>query len=168
MNYRQQLIFIIFTICLTISSEEVFSQAQISNGSGVIFINKNTAEDSSLEGKRGGFFGTHSLGDSIQFAFDKFLKYYVEYESSGGAYATEKKVINKGEIYKSILELDKFYKKAVKKEEIPRADAVNRYFTVLSNAIAIRYYDTSNFENILKVTKDIGLKEQYFLNLEVR
>ncbi len=153
---------------LLISSSALYSQAQVSDGGGVIYINKNTAGEPTLDGKRGGYFGSHPLGDSIQVMYDKFLKMYVEYQSTGGAYASEKKIIHKEEIYNSIGNFDKYFKKMVRKDEISQSEAVRRYYLILSSAISIRYYDTSEFENILKATRDIEQKEKYFNNLTIR
>lgn len=157
---------VIFSILLSI---QVYSQAQLSTNSGIMYINKNQTSGSSLDGKRGGYFGQHYLGDTITMAYDKFLKYYVKYESTGGAYASEKKVIYKTPIYNAVQKIDKEMKKLVKTHAISREDGKNRLGAVLNSAIEIRFYDTSQFESILdQHMKDTERIERYFNALVIQ
>lgn len=150
-------------------STTTFGQAQASLEGGVMYINKNQKESGSLKGKRGGFYGQHILGDTITMAYDKFLKHYVYYESTGGAYASEKKIIAKRSIYNSVLKLDKHIKKLVRIKEITREEGKSRIGAVLSKAITIRFYETSQFENILsKNMKDLNKVENYYKNLVIQ
>jgi len=144
------------------------SQAIVSNDGGVFYINKNQKSNTNLNGKRGGFHGKHHLGDTVGLAFDKFLKYYVKYESTGGAYAAEKKVIYKENIYNSVIKLDKYFKKEIRANKIPKEEAKERLGIVLNTAIAIRFYDTTDFERMLSVTKDLERKEYFFNNIKYR
>ncbi len=159
--------FLIVTILSLASYSQAEAQAILSNDGGVIYINKNQSASSELEGKRGGYFGSHALGDTIQLVYDKFLKLYVKYESEGGAYATEKKVIYKEEIYKSVTKLNKHLTKLAKKGDIPESEAKTRLGNVINSAINIRFYETSGFEDMLKVTRDLELQEKYFNQIRI-
>lgn len=138
----------------------------ISSNGGVIYMNKNTATASALEGKRGGFFGSHPLGDTIRSAYDSFLKLYIKYESEGGAYATEKKIIYKEEIHDSVAKLDKYFKKQFKKKEISKEEAKKRMGAILNAAIKVRFYDTSELEGFLATANNIERQEFLFNNIK--
>lgn len=159
-------ILIVTILCLATFSQAK-GQAMVSNDGGVIYINKNQSISDDLEGKRGGYFGSHALGDTIQLVYDKFLKLYVKYESEGGAYATEKKVIYKEEIYKSVTKLNKHITKLAKKGEIPEKEAKTRLGNIINSAINIRFYETTGFEDLLKVTRDLELQEKYFNQIKI-
>ncbi len=129
------------------------AQAVMNNAGGMIYINKNESSSTELEGKRGGYFGSHPLGEEIQKKYDQFLKLYVKYETTSGAYATEQKVIFKKEIYNSVNKLDRYYKKAIRKNDIPLDSMINDYSHVLDVANQIRFYNTQNFELLVGTAK---------------
>ncbi len=158
---------ILVIVGVLLLSWESSSQAMISTNGGVIYVNKNMGENESLEGRRGGLFGTHHLGDSIGNIYDKFLKLYVEYKSEGGAYATEKKIVYKRPIFDFVEDLDKLMKKQVRKGDITNNEARRRLGKVLQTANTIRFYDTTNLENLLKMNSDIKRKEELFSLIKI-
>ena len=129
------------------------AQAVLSNSGGMIYINKNESPEDALEGKRGGYFGTHPLGEDIQKKYDRFLKLYVKYETTGGAYATEKQVIFKKDIYNSINKLDRFYKKSLRKNTMSIESIVEDYEHILDVANQVRFYDTKQLEMLVSTAK---------------
>lgn len=154
---------LLLLVSLVISS---YSQAILNDGSGMIYLNKNQGVSTELDGKRGGYFGSHYLGEEVQNKFDQFLKLYVSYESSGGAYATEKKVIVKKDIYNSVQKLDKYFKKALRKDELSESDAKERFGHVLDVANAIRFYDTTQFELLVSTAKNPEQIEKYYKSIK--
>ena len=150
------------SLLFLLTSQFVNGQAMLSDGGGMIFINKNIAQEESLEGKRGAYFGTHPLGDEIQLKYDNFQKRYIKYESSGGAYATEKRVIYKRPIYSSINKIDKYFKKAHKKKSMNLDEIVKRYSHVLDVANEIRFYNTTQFEALMSTAKSEEQMIQYY------
>lgn len=152
-------VLLVFTLC-------GYSQAILNDGSGMIYLNKNQGVSTELDGKRGGYFGSHYLGEEVQNKFDQFLKLYVSYESSGGAYATEKKVIAKKDIYNSVQKLDKYFKKVVRKDELSEIDAKERFGHVLDVANAIRFYDTTQFELLVSTAKNPEQIEKYYKSIK--
>ncbi|MEP2772871.1 MAG: hypothetical protein ABJH05_12030 [Fulvivirga sp.] len=157
---------LIITAIVVLASTISYSQAIINDGSGMIYLNKNESSAEDLDGKRGGYFGNHHLGDDVQKKFDRFLQLYVGYESSGGAYATEKKVIAKKDIYNSVQKLDKYFKKTVRKDEVELEDARKRMSHVLEVANAIRFYDTTQFELLVSTAKSIEQIEKYYKSIK--
>jgi len=155
-----------FTVLIVFISITSYSQAILNDGSGMIYLNKNQGSAEQLEGKRGGYFGSHPLGENIQNKFDTFLKLYVEYQSSGGAYATEKKLIAKKDIYNSIQKLDKFFKKSVRKGDLAESEAIMRFSHVLDVANAIRFYDTTQFELLVSTAKTVEQIEKYYKSIK--
>jgi len=144
------------------------SQANITNDGGVIYLDKNQASNQSLDGKRGGYYGSHFLGDSIRMAMDKFQKLYVKYESTGGAYAAEKKIIFKESLYSTVLEIEKQIKKEVKGKIISSEDGKMRLGKVLNTVNTIRYYNTSELETMLALSETIESKEKILSNVRIR
>ncbi|MEQ8241917.1 hypothetical protein [Fulvivirga sp.] len=147
-------------------SFNVNAQAMLSNDAGMIFLNKNESPANALEGKRGGFYGNHPLGEAIQNKYDKFLKLYVKYESSGGAYATEKQIIFKRDIYNSINKLDRYYKKALKKNTIPIESIVEDYEHILDVANQVRFYDTNQLEMLISTAKSEEQIIKYYKSIK--
>lgn len=142
------------------------AQAVLSNDGGMIYINKNESPDQTLEGKRGGFFGSHPLGEDIQKKYDRFLKLYVKYESSGGAYATEKQIIYKRDIYNSVNKLDRYYKKALKKSTMPIETIVDEYEHILDVANQVRFYDTKQLEMLISTAKSEEQIIKYYKSIK--
>ena len=157
-----------FSILLLTLSIVGHSQAIFSDNSGMIFLNKNTSKNESLEGRRGGYFGTHSLGGDIQKKYDQFLKLYVKYEQSGGAYATEEKIIFKKEIYKSVNRLNSYYKKSLKKGTIELPQIVNEYSHILDVVNEIRFFETKELELFLSTAKDESQIIFYFNSIKFK
>ncbi len=142
------------------------SQAMLSNDGGMIFINKNVSPSDELEGKRGGYFGTHQLGEDIQKKYDRFLKLYVKYESTGGAYATEKQIIFKKDIYNSVNKLDRYYKKALKKNLLDVEVIREEYGHILDVANEVRFYDTKQLEMLINTAKSEDQIIKYYKSIK--
>jgi hypothetical protein len=155
--------------CLSLlASFSLFGQANVSMDGGVVFFNKNVSEEASLDGKRGGYFKSHIFGDSISYSLDRFYKLYVKYESVGGAYPTETKIIYKQEIYKAVSDIEKVLVKMHKKGEILEEEGESRLSSVLNKAILVRFGDTSDFEFTLSSAKDALKKEIIFNVLTIK
>jgi hypothetical protein len=138
----------------------------ISDSDGIIFLNKN-ANTTTLDGKRGAYFGTHYFGDDVAQKYSKFMSYYVSYEKDKGAYATEKMVIAKKPIYNSVKDLDKYFKKEAKKNRIPTDEAKERFEKVLDTAIKVRFYRTYDFEALLKSAESEEEMEEIFNKVRI-
>ena len=141
-------------------------QAMLSDNNGIIFLNKNTA-NTTLEGKRGAYFGSHYFGDDIAQKYSKFMSYYISYEEQKAAYATEKMVIAKQPIYNAVKDLDKYFKKEAKKNKIPIEEAKERFEKVLDTAIKIRFYRTTEFEALLNTAESDEEREEIFNKVRI-
>lgn len=142
-------------------------QAMLSDANGIIFLNKNTV-NTSLEGKRGAYFGEHDFGDDVTIRYSKFMSYYVSYEQQKAAYATEKMVVAKKPIYNAVKDLDKYFRKEVRKNNIPMEEAKERFETILDTAIKVRFYQTDQFESLLKSADSDEDLEQIFNKVKIQ
>lgn len=141
------------------------AQAIMSQSGGMIYLDKNEDESGTLPGKRGGYFGEHPFGYGITKSFDAFMHYYVSYVTESGAYATEKKVIDKPDIYNAVMNIDKELKKQARKGEIPQSQAADRLEKVLTIAVKVRMMETTQLENVLDNAKTPEQMEDIFNNI---
>ena len=141
-------------------------QAVLSNDGGMIYINKNVSPEDALDGKRGGYFGSHPLGEDIQEKYDRFLKLYIKYESTGGAYATEKQIIFKKDIYNSVNKLDRYYKKALRKENMSVDSIIEEYGHILDVANQVRFYNTQQLEMLISTAKSEDQIIKYYTSIK--
>lgn len=66
----------------------------------------------------------------------------------------DKTIVRKPTIYYSVLKLSKYYKKAIKKGNLDKKEATERYKVVLDRAFSIFDQNTTDFEVYLKSLKN--------------
>lgn len=103
-------------------------------------------------------YSSHELGDLIARKLQAVENtYLLRYETKVGLNNSEIEV-QKPDILESVEKMDKYYKKAVKKQLLSKDDAVSRLSKYLDIAYFVFYEDSADFESALskaKKTEDI-------------
>jgi hypothetical protein len=156
-------------LAITLLTISLYANAQaVANvGGGMTYLYKNEASEKNYN-KVGSYTRNHKLGDNITTLMDKFESEYVYYEESGGAYSVEEKKFIKPNIYLAVQRLDKYYVKAVRKDKISQEEANAIMAKVLSLAIKLKNYQTSEVEIDLEGEKDEEKITEYFMNIKFR
>lgn len=142
-------IFVLFFI-----SNKAISQATMNESGGIILLYKNDGESPEGKLERGSYNDSHQLGDSISSLLNEVEKSYIYYSEETGAYSTKEKKIEKNGIYYPLQKVIKHYDKQLKKDKINEAKAYSDLVVILNNGIALKNYQTDQFELLLKNTKN--------------
>lgn len=133
-------------------------------GDGVVYL-KPLGSESPAGLKRGSYVGPHLLGDTITQLLNAFEREYVYYKKTSGAYPVEEMVINKRHIYKTVHQLDDYFKDGIQKGEVTITEAYSRYKKILEIGLRLKEFETTQLEKDLKKIKTPQEKEKFLLGL---
>lgn len=158
-----KLVLLVFWILMSLSA---MAQNITSGGAGDGVFYLKPMDSSAPSGlMRGSFVGPHLLGDTITYLFNEFEKEYVFYKKTSGAYPVEEMVIQKRQIYKSVHQLDDYFKKILLDGSITKPEAVSRFRKILEIGLKLSRFETAQFEKDLKKIRDPEEKEEFFQKL---
>jgi hypothetical protein len=109
----------------------------------------------------------HALGDDVAKRLHLFEKTYTYVSEAVPGSFSGKLVIQKPEIYSSLLKLGKYITRMEKKGTISREEAVKSYSHILEVALKIYYADTTEFEEELKKAHDDEALADLFRKVEL-
>lgn len=155
---------IVACLSLCFLSLVAFGQTIIHPYDNVIYV--YSAEDETPGVKRGTYDETHMLGKEVREIANNIERAYVYYQSTGGAYAMQEKVVNKPAIYNAYQRLDKYYTKGVASGKLSVTDATPEVVEVYSTLLKLLNYETTTVENDLKKIKKPAAIVEYVKSLK--
>lgn len=75
-------------------------------------------------------------------------------------------VVEKPYIYNAVKKMGSYYKKQVKKNGMPKEEAIDKFKDIMNIAMTIRHLETGAFEETLRKTKDPAGIEAVFARVE--
>ncbi|MFW5759121.1 MAG: hypothetical protein ACOCYO_10605 [Bacteroidota bacterium] len=108
----------------------------------------------------------HQLGEEIAKRLHLFEKLYT-YESKSPGALSSRQIIEKPVIYNSINQIEKYFKKQVRKDQIAKANAADDFKSILEKALLLYYEDTKELESILSNRESIEKQITLFNNISL-
>ena len=109
----------------------------------------------------------HSLGEEIGSLKELIRKTYTSTTPIGPGNPGVRIMVKKPSLYNSVLAIDKYYKKRVKKEKSNTEILVKEYAEALKKAYMVFYEDTVDLENVLKNAKTKEDRVKIFKNINI-
>ncbi len=117
----------------------------------VFRVRESLPEHSDAEG----VYGSHFLGDTVARKMHVVKSLYLKKSSVTVGFGNTHVEIIKPYIFNSLTKLERYYKKAVRKEQLQAEDAAEEFALFLDHAVAIFYStESAAFEEVLARAKD--------------
>jgi hypothetical protein len=109
----------------------------------------------------------HRMDMEVAKRLHLFEETYVYYSEAAPGAFSDKKVIRKPVIYKSIGKIDKYFRKQVRTGEITNGEASDELSAILDTAIILFYYDTDEFDQLLKGASSVEEEVRIFRKVKL-